>query len=96
MCSSDLAELHMEPAADVPNVFRARLASRGDIVSLDSTEHIHHSEDPTLYMRRAVADIHQAMTQGTETRIDGSEAYRGMQIMMAIYQSARQQGTVKF
>ncbi len=48
----------------------------------DSTEHIHHSEDPNLYMKRAVADIHKAMTEGGETRIDASEAYRGMQIMM--------------
>lgn len=94
--SQGFAELHMEPAADVPNVFRAKLAGGTDIVSLDSTEHIHHSEDPTLYMRRAVADIHNAMTEGTATRIDASEAYCGLRIMMGIYQSAKQQGTVKF
>ena len=94
--SLGFAELHMEPAADVPSVFRAKLAGSADIVSLDSTEHIHHSEDPNLYMKRAVADIHQAMTEGTETRIDAAEAYRGMQIMMGIYQSAKEQGSVKF
>ncbi len=93
--SQGFAELHMEPVADASNVFRAKLAGSADIISLDSTEHIHHSEDPNIYMKRAVADICKAMTEGTETRIDASEAYRGMQIMMGIYESARQQGTVK-
>ena len=92
--SQGFAELHLEPAADAPNVFRAKLAGRADIVSLDSTEHIHHSEDPDLYMKRAVADVHKAMTEGAETRIDASEAYRGMQIMMGIYESAKQQGAL--
>jgi hypothetical protein len=36
------------------------------------------------------------MTAGDETRIDAAEACRGMQIMMGIYESARQQSTVKF
>ncbi len=94
--SLGFAELHMEPAEDVPNVFRAKLAGGADIISLDSTEHIHHSEDPTLYMRRAVADVYKAMTEGSGTRIDVAEAYRGMQIMMGIYESAKQMGTVKF
>ncbi|MCF7838920.1 MAG: Gfo/Idh/MocA family oxidoreductase [Candidatus Marinimicrobia bacterium] len=94
--SQGFAELHMEPAADVPNVFRAKLAGQADIVSLDSTEHIHHSEDPTLYMRRAVADIDQAMTHGTATRIDATEAWRGLQILTGIYQSAKQQQMLSY
>ncbi|NQU39577.1 MAG: Gfo/Idh/MocA family oxidoreductase [Lentisphaerae bacterium] len=94
--SQGFAELHMEPAADVPNVYRAKLIGSADIVSLDSTENIHHSEDPVLYMKRAVADIRQAMTEHTETRIDASEAFRGMQIMMGLYQSAKEQITVTF
>lgn len=94
--SHGFAELHLEPAPDVTNVYRALLAGRGDIVSLDSTEHIHHSEDPALYMKRAVADIYQAMTTGSETRIDASEAYRGMRIMMGIYESAKQQKSIIF
>ena len=93
--SLGFAELHLEPADDVPNVFRAKLAGSTDIVSLDSIEHIHHSEDGALYMKRAVADIYKAMTEGTETRIESAEAYRGMQIMMGIYQSAKEQATVK-
>lgn len=93
--SLGFAELHLEPAADVPNVFRAKLAGSADIVSLDSIEHIHHSEDEALYMKRAVADIYKAMTEGTETRIEAAEACRGMQIMMGIYQSAKEQATVK-
>ncbi len=94
--SQGFAELHMEPACDASNVFRAKLAGGAGIVSLDSSEHIHHSEDPTLYMRRAVADIGKAMREGKGTRIDAAEAYRGMQIMMGIYQSARQHATLKF
>jgi UDP-N-acetylglucosamine 3-dehydrogenase len=94
--SQGFAELHLEPAADAGNVFRAKLAGRADIVSLDSGEHIHHSEDPALYMKRAVADFHRAMTTGSATRIDASEAYRALQLMTAIYESAEQQRTVKF
>ncbi len=94
--SQGFAELHMEPADDVPNVFRAKLAGSPNIVSLDSSEHIHHSEDPTLYLRRAAADIHQAMTTGSATRIDPAEAFRGMQIMMGIYQSAKLQASLNF
>ncbi|MHC4884355.1 MAG: Gfo/Idh/MocA family protein [Planctomycetota bacterium] len=92
--SDGFAELHLEPAGDASNVYRARLAGSSEIVSLDSTEHIHHSEDPALYMTRAVADVRRAMTEGTQTRIDASEAYRGMQIMMGIYRSAREQTAV--
>lgn len=94
--SQGFAELHLEPAADARNVFRAKLEGSADIVSLDSSEHIHHSEDPALYMKRAVADVHKAMTEGSETRIDAPEAYRGMQIMTGIYKSANQRGTLKF
>jgi len=94
--SEGFAELHMEPDDDVPNVFRAKLAGSAEIISLDSIEHIHHGEDPTLYMRRAVADIHRAMADDTATRIDAHEAYRGMQIMMGIYQSADQQASLRF
>jgi predicted dehydrogenase len=94
--SLGFAELHMEPASDVPNVFRARLAGQTDIISLDSTEHIHHSEDPALYMKRAVADIHKAMTEGAATRIDAAEAYRGLKIMLGIYRSAEQHRVIDF
>ncbi len=94
--SLGFSELHIEPAEDATNVFRALVAGSSKIISLESTEHIHHSEDPALYMKRAVSDIYRAMTEGTETRIDSDEAYRGMQIMMGIYESAKTQSTIKF
>lgn len=88
-------ELHLEPAADVSNVYRARLEGSSDVSSINSSEHIHHSEDPALYMKRAVADIAHVMQNGGQTHIDEAEAMRGLEIMMAMYESAKNGVTVR-
>jgi hypothetical protein len=48
-----------------------------------------HFDDGTLYVHRAYEDIQRAMTTGSATRIDASEALRGLEIIMGIYESAR-------
>lgn len=84
------AELHLSPAADAKSVFRARFADEAGISSPVTNENFHHSEDPALYMKRAVQDISAAMRNGTPTLIDADEAYRGLEIMLGIYESAKQ------
>lgn len=85
------AELHLSPAADAQSVFRAKLAGDAAIRSLDTEEHFHHSSDQALYMKRAAADIYRALTEGTRTRIEPDEAYRGLEILLGTYESARRQ-----
>jgi predicted dehydrogenase len=87
--SLGFAELHLEPAPDVTNVFRACLAGSSEITSLETSEHFHHSEDPALYMKRAVKDIRDALNTGIETRIDASEACRGIEILLGFFESAK-------
>lgn len=40
-------------------------------------------------MKRAAADVYRAMTEGGPTRIDASEAYRGLETTCGIYRSAK-------
>lgn len=89
--SQGFAELHLEPASDAQSVFRARYANECGICSPASEEHFHHSDDQALYMKRATADIYNAINNATPTRIDATEAYRGLEIILGIYESARQQ-----
>ena len=84
------AELHLNPAKDGQSIFRARYAGEAGITSPATNEHFHHSEDGALYMKRAAADILAALQNGTPTRIDASEGYRGLEIIMGIYESAKQ------
>ncbi len=87
--SLGFAELHLSPAEDASSVFRARLSGESSIRSPETSEHFHHSEDGALYMKRAAADVYRAMTEGMATRIDVGEAYRGLQIIAGVYESAQ-------
>jgi len=66
------AEMHLSPAADAGSVFRARLAGESGAYSPATDEHFHHSDDPALYMKRAIVYIAHAMMAGTKTRIYAS------------------------
>lgn len=89
--SLGFAELHLAPAGDAQGVFRARFAGEPGISSPSTNENFHHSEDPALYMKRAAQDVLAALRDGTPTRIDADDAYRGLEIMLGLYESARQQ-----
>ncbi len=82
------AELRLEPMTGEGCVFR-KVCAGGAVASPATNEHFHHSEDGTLYVQRAYEDIHRALTTGAPTRIDASEALRGLEIIMAAYESAR-------
>jgi len=84
------AELHLSPASNDKSIFHARFVGQPNITNPETDEHFHHSSnDPVLYMKRAIEDIAAALTRGTATRIDADEAYRNTEIIMAIYESAR-------
>jgi predicted dehydrogenase len=84
------AELHLSPASDAKSVFRAKFANENGISSPETDEHFHHSADPALYMKRAAADVRNAINTGSPTLIDAAEAYRGLEIMLGVFESARQ------
>ncbi len=86
------AELRMEPLAGEGGVFRKM--SPGGVLSPATNEHFHHSEDGALYVQRAYEDVHRALLTGAPTRIDADEALRGLEIIMAVYASARLGRTV--
>jgi len=89
------AELRLDPMPGEASVFR-KVCAGGEVVSPATNEHFHHSEDGTLYVQRAYEDIHRALTTGSDTRIDASEALRGLEIIMAAYESARLGRAVSF
>jgi predicted dehydrogenase len=82
------AELRLDPLEDEGGVFRKVVAGQ-PLASPATNEHFHHSEDGTLYVERAYRDIDQALRTGAATRIDAAEALRGLEIIMAAYESAR-------
>jgi UDP-N-acetylglucosamine 3-dehydrogenase len=88
--SMGFAELHLSPASDAKSVFRAKFANENGISSPETDEHFHHSADPALYMKRAAADVRNAINTGSPTLIDAAEAYRGLEIMLGVFESARQ------
>jgi hypothetical protein len=76
-------------------VFR-KVTGDGGVVSPATNEHFHHSEDGTPCVYRAYEDIHRAMTTGSATHIEASEALRGLEIIMGIYESARLHRMLEF
>lgn len=88
--SLGFAELHLSPASDAKSIFRAKFANESGISSPATDEHFHHSADLALYMKRAAADVRDAINNGSPTLIDAAEAYRGLEIMLGIFESAKQ------
>lgn len=85
------AELHLDPPPGAPGVFRARLRGEPDVHCPASDETFHHGDvDRTLYFQRAVADVLDAWRRDRPSRIDASEALRGLEILCGIFDSARQ------
>jgi hypothetical protein len=82
------AELRLQPVEGEGSVFRKVVAGKA-VVSPATNEHFHHSEDGTLYVHPAYEDIHRALRTGAATRIDATEAVRGLEIIIAAYESAR-------
>jgi predicted dehydrogenase len=82
------AELRLDPLEGEGGVFR-KMGADGGLLSPTTNEHFHHSEDGALYVHRAYEDIRRALTDGAATRIDAIEAVRGLEIIIAAYESAR-------
>jgi len=87
--SQGFAELRLDAMPGEGGVFRGLYAGAPAVHSPATDEHFHHSEDGTLYVHRALLDIVQALRTGSSTRIDADEAYRGLEIIMGLYESAR-------
>jgi len=87
--SDGFAELHLDVPPGGQSIFRARYAGEAAVINPATDEHFHHSADPALYVKRALRDMVRALHDGGPTRIDVSEAYRGLEIILAIYESGR-------
>lgn len=83
------AELRLAAQPGEASVFRGLYAGSAMISSPATDEHFHHGDDETLYHHRALLDIVQALRTGSPTRIDVGEAYRGLELIMGLYESAR-------
>lgn len=90
------AELRLSPLPGDGSVFRGLYAGSTEVSSPATNEHFHHSEDGTLYVHRALIDIVQALRTGAATRIEADEAYRGLEIIMGLYESARLRRLLEF
>ena len=86
--TTGFAELLLEPLPGEGSVFRMVRAGE-EVHSPSTNEHFHHSEDGALYVQRAYEDVHRALTTGCTIRVDAEEALRGLEIIMAAYESAR-------
>lgn len=86
--TSGFVELRLDPLDGEGGVFRKGVAGQ-PLASPVTNEHFHHSEDQALYVQRVYEDVHRALTTGAATRIDATEALRGLEIIMAAYESAR-------
>ena len=93
--SDGFAELHAEVPPGSKSIFRALFRGEAEIFNPPTNEHFHHSEDSNLYVTRALADIVQGLKTGRPTRIDAEGAVRGLEIILAIYESARLGKTVR-
>ncbi|MBN1864429.1 MAG: Gfo/Idh/MocA family oxidoreductase [Victivallales bacterium] len=83
------AELHLDVKGEMKSIFRAHYKGESDITNPPTNEHFHHSEDATLYMKRAVRDILKALNSTSRTLIDAEEGIRSLEILLAIHESAK-------
>lgn len=95
--SEGFAELHLSREIGEKSIFHAHLAGQASMSNPETEEHFHHSDDnPALYITRALEDIVAAVMTGKETLIDAEQAYRGLEIIMGIYESSRLNRIISF
>lgn len=84
------AELYVEAPFDAPGILRAWSKGEANLHAPPYDEHFHHGlTDNQLYYRRALADILRGVRLGCSTRIDVSEAVRGVNLMVGLFASAK-------
>ena len=83
------AQLQISPAPNDKSIFHARFVGEANMSNPETDEDFNYSDDHALYIKRAMNDIATAIKTDTTTRIDADEAHRNIEIILAIYESAR-------
>ena len=90
------AEIYLNIPSGANSIFRALYKGEKEVFNPSTDEHFHSGDDPALYISRAAQDIVQAMNTDKPTRIDISEAYRGLEIMIGILEAGRLNSKIEF
>ncbi len=84
-------ELRLSPVASEAGMARGRFKDESRIVVLESEENFHHGAiDANLYVDRALKDILHSVETGIPCRLDATTVLPGLEIMLALFESARQ------
>ena len=90
VCENGLVELYLSPYDGTGSICRA-LSTGGSQESPVFDEHFHHGDtDMNLFYDRAAVDILQSFQNQEPCRIDASQALTGLEIILGLYESAKQ------
>jgi len=90
VCENGVVELYLSPYDATGSICRAFGAGQSQESPLFG-EHFHHNDtDRNLFYDRAAADILQCFQSGHPSRIDASHALTGLEVILGLYESARQ------
>lgn len=89
------AELRLSALEGEKGVARGRFIGEPEVTVLEATENFHHGDiDKNLYVDRALKDILHALATQGPSQIDASTVLPGLDILLGLYASARQQKMV--
>ena len=90
------AELRLSPAEDETGIARGHFRGDANVTVLNTEENFHHGAvDKNLYVDRALKDILSAVATGSPSRLDAGTVLPGLEIMLALFESARQHKMVE-
>ena len=89
------AELRLMPVGQEGGIARGRFCGEAGISVLETEENFHHGAvDRNLYVDRAFRDIVQAVQSGAPCQLDAEAVLPGLEILLALFESARQRKAV--
>jgi len=89
------AELRLMPVSGESGIARGQFRGETGVSVLETEENFHHGAiDRNLYVDRAFRDIVSAVKSGTPCQLDAEAVLPGMELLLALFESARQHKTV--
>jgi len=91
VCERGLVEINLSPYDATGSICRAVGGDKPQQSPLFNGEHFHHNDkDFNMFYDRAFADILNAQQNCKPNRLDAEYAFTGLQIIIGLYESARQ------
>lgn len=91
VCEKGLVEIHLSPYDATGSICRAVGGDRPPQAPLFDGEHFHHNDkDFNLFYDRAFPAMLESYLAGTPNRLDAEHAFTGLQVIVGLYESARQ------